>query len=242
MSEYIDYTERLTEEEIKELKEKYGIFWEDSLPGYFGSSMPNDITAFYTRRELDEELSFLNHQMSRNAVLQIYLHERYEKVMKWIDNDKQHHGDNFKNDKLNKLDSPPFKCEAKWEEGCLVVQANHLLPRMKKVFTLPEYQTLRDYYIPRMTESFLNVKPNVPMENSLIYIQQNIPNNLQFDIDNRFRSFLLDSLIRGGIIKDDDINNVMLFEKSVRRKVEDKTVIYVVPKNSAKEFLQKLDL
>lgn len=228
----MDILERLTEEQVKYLEGKYGHFWRDSLEVYelLGESPPviTTFTENYTKVELEEEIQFILSQLTNNQVFHIHLLKRLERILSILQISEEKVIEKAK--EMN-IQPPMFCCDASWKEDIFHIEMNHQLPKMKKVVEIKEYQILRDYYVPRMMESFVKEKPNIPLERCLIFIEHYVGDHRLFDYDNRFRSFVLDALERSKIIKNDSGDNIMLLEKMHRMKDVEKTYVRVIPQH-----------
>ncbi|RSL29689.1 hypothetical protein D7Z54_29855 [Salibacterium salarium] len=226
----------------QELIEKYGDFWEfsgEAAEFMYGKHENVVVNEVETRRSLETELVYINDHLTSNTRMHVYLLQRFEKLLRLLERDDEAYETKIEN---TKLDEPKFQCDTGRESYYFWMEMNHLLPKMKKTFQLKEYQELRDFYIPRIIASLREVRPSSPLNKTLIVIKQNIENQRLFDIDNRFRSFVLDALVGAKIIKNDDIDNVIILEKSIRKKNAPSTEVYVVPEKFAPRFINDYQL
>ncbi|WP_026701648.1 RusA family crossover junction endodeoxyribonuclease [Salibacterium aidingense] len=233
-----EYPYALTEEQITELKEKHGDFWQfsDEFLELTDQAVSTDYITTTTRRgNLQKEMAVLLKHMNRNNEMQIFLHEQYLKIQKLLN-------EHWKNE-TGSAEDTTFSCVTEWQNGHLQLHIQQLLPRLEKVMTLEAYQQLREFYIPHLSEQLLKVRPAQPLQEVLVFIRQYTSTNRSFDPDNRFRSFILDSLVRSGIIQDDSIKNVMMLEKNElcsMRRWDGYTEVYIVPYHDAFEFINGL--
>lgn len=235
----MDITDKLSDEQIEYLEKKYGHFWMDAREVYelAGEEPPNaSVTVHYSKEEIERDIAFILNQLSNNHIFHIHMLKRLENLLSLLHIPKK---DVIQTAKEKHLEPPIFFCNAYWEEEIFHIEMNHQLAKMKKVVQIKEYQTLRDYYVPRMMEAFVKEKPNVPLERSLLFIEHYVGDYRLFDIDNRFRSFVMDALERSKVIKNDSGDHVMILEKMHRNKGEEGTYIRVVPQHKIGQFICK---
>lgn len=123
------------------------------------------------------------------------------------------------------------------DNAAMKITIDNVLPHLPKIVSEKHYRLLRDTWIPLMTEAILKENPQISLGNAFVFIEQTYPDRTVRDIDNRFRTFIFDSLVNMNIIKDDNISCLSVMEQSKVEKGVRLTEIYVMDKEKMLSFL-----
>lgn len=117
--------------------------------------------------------------------------------------------------------------------GILKIELNYTLPMYQKTKSIKSkyYHSLEQIYKNELTKELIQFKNNVHnisyTDKVFILILQNFKNEVITDYDNRFHSFIFNSLRAAQIIKDDNWKKISYMEDAKKSEEGSKTEIYI---------------
>lgn len=90
-----------------------------------------------------------------------------------------------------------------------------------------EYQTAKKEWAQIILAAVWNNRPKQPLEKSEVTLTYTFPDKRRRDPDNYSGKFILDGLVRAGVLKDDSFDNIRLILNAKYEKGKKRTTITV---------------